>query len=114
MPIKPHNGDKWPPRVKIYVYDMEKRLIQTSKNIRYDLNDNLMEPWPYTKRIVYFGMNTFSTNWPIWDEESIKCIEYLIEYDLNFDGNEVVITRMTKSVGQPCTSEFLWLLEISS
>jgi hypothetical protein len=57
-------------------------------------------------------METLSTNWPRWDEESIQCVEELIEYDLNFDGNDVVITRMTDKVGQPCSKEFIWKLDI--
>jgi hypothetical protein len=113
MPIKPHNGDRWPPKVKIYIYDEDSSLIDESKHIRYDLSDNLMLSWPDTKRTVYLGMETLSANWPIWDDESLKCVEARIKYDLNFDGNDVVITRITKTYKQPCSKEFIWKLDIS-
>lgn len=114
MPIKPHKGDKWPPRVRIYIYDDEMYLIEQSKDTRYDLSDNLMQAWPYNNRTVHIGMETLSTNWPLWDEESIKCVEDLITFDLNFDGNGVKITRITENIEQPCTSEFIWKLDITS
>lgn len=113
MPIKPHKGDKWPPRVRLYIYDENLGLIEESKDIRYDLHDGLMQAWPDSTRTVHLGMKTLSTNWPKWDEESIKCVEELIEYDLNFDGNDVVITRITETIGHPCSEEFIWKLDIS-
>lgn len=113
MPIKPHKTDKWPPRVRIYIYDEDMGLIDKSKDSRYDLHDGLMQAWPDSTRTVFMGIETLSTNWPQWDEESIKCVEDLIEYDLNFDGNNVVITRITQNIGQPCSEEFIWKLDIS-
>jgi hypothetical protein len=113
MPIKPHRTGRWPPKARIYIYDENLDVIDDSRDTRYDLHDNLMQAWPYDERIVYFGLETTSKNWPVWDEGSIECIESLIEFDLDFDGNDVVITRTTKEIGQPCTQEFIWKLEIS-
>lgn len=113
MPIKPHKSDKWPPRVRLYIYDENLGLIEESKDTRYDLHDGLMQAWPNSTRTVHLGIETLSTNWPKWDEESIKCVEGLIESDLNFDGNDVVITRITETIGQRCSNEFIWRLDIS-
>jgi len=112
MPIKPHKSDRWPPKVKIRIYDEDFELIDESKDTKYDLNDNLMQAWPKRNRTVYIGIKTLSVNWPNWDEESIKCIEELIKFDLNFDGNSVVIKRVTKETGKSCSEEFIWKLRI--
>ena len=48
----------------------------------------------------------------IWDEESIAVVEDLIDTDLDHDGSVVFITRITEEVGQPCSQEFIWRLDI--
>jgi len=112
MPIKPHKSDKWPPNVRICLYDEDMYLIEKSRYTRYDLHDNTMQVWPYDGRTVHLGMATLSTNWPVWDEESIAVVEDLIDTDLDHDGNVVFITRITEEVGQPCSQEFIWRLDI--
>lgn len=113
MPIRQHKSDRWPPKVSIFIYveDDEgcRSVYEESKSSKYDLSDNL----PFHMDTVYLGMETLSKNWPMWDEESIALVEELIAFDLHFDGNEVVITRVTEEVGQPCSQEFIWKLDIS-
>jgi len=114
MPVKPHERGKWPPKVCIYIYDENMVQIDESKDTKYDLHDSLMQAWPYDNRTVYLGVDTLGKSWTIWDEDSIACVEYRMNYDLHFDGNEVVITRITDTIGQPCSQEFLWRLDISN
>jgi hypothetical protein len=57
------------------------------------------------------GVSTNSTRWRRWNEETLKRIEWLINYDITFDGDRVRITRLGKK-GTPCFEEFLWKLEI--
>ncbi len=87
-------------------------LIEESRDRKYDLNDNLFQVWDGDSRIVYLGIETRSKNWPVWDEDSLKWIEERIAWDLEFDGNEVVVFRHTKKVGRPCAEEFIWKLKI--
>lgn len=105
---------KFPPKVTIYIYDENMVFIEESRDRKYDLHDSLMQAWAYDNRIVHVGVDTLSKSWIKWDEDSIKCIEDLINYDLHFDGNEVVISRITDRIGQPCSQEFVWRLEMSN
>jgi hypothetical protein len=112
MPILTPETTDWPPQVKLYIYDEEMFLIEESRSRKYDLNDNLFQTWHRRNRIVYLGIETLSKNWPVWDEGSLKWIEDRITWDLEFDGNEVNISRRTQTVGIPCTEEFIWKLNI--
>jgi len=111
MPINHHKGDKWPPKVSITIYgesDDGMYVYEESKDSKFDLSDNL----PFHLHTVFLGIETLSKNWPVWDEESLKLIEELIEFDLHFDGNEVFITRTTEQIGQSCSEEFIWRLDL--
>ena len=102
----------WPPRTTLYIYDEEMILIEQSRDRKYDLNDNLFQVWDSDSRTVYLGVETESKNWPVWDEDSLKWIEERIAWDLEFDGNEVDISRHTQKIGRPCTEEFIWRLDM--
>ena len=96
----------------MYVYDEDMFLIDKSRNRKYDLNDNLFQVWGSSTRTVYLGIETDSKNWPVWDENSLKEIEERIIWDLEFDGNQVDVSRHTAQLGRPCTEEFIWKLII--
>jgi len=112
MPVHTPKTQDWPPKMRIYVYDEELCLIEESEDRKYDLNDNLFQTWYTNSRTVYVGIETRSKNWPKWDEGSLKWIEDRISWDLEFDGNEVRITRITENIGHPCAEEFIWRLDI--
>ena len=112
MPIRTPTTTDWPPRVRLYIYDEEMLLIEESRDRKYDLNDNLFQTWYSSSRTVYLGIETLSKNWPVWDEDSLRWIEERIAWDLEFDGNEVNISRHTQQIGRPCTEEFIWKLDI--
>lgn len=108
MPIRKPKTNDWPPRMLLYVYDEDMCVVTSSRDKKFDLNDNLFQVWHEDSRTVHLGFETKSKNWPFWDEESVRWIEMLIRYDLRFDGNEVDISRCSVAVGQPCTEEFVW------
>lgn len=112
MPLRKPRTNDWPPQVHLYVYDEEMRLIEESRNRKYDLNDNLFQVWYEDHRTVYLGVETASKNWPVWGEDSLQWIEARIVWDLKFDGNEVSLSRHTQQTGRPCTEEFIWRLDI--
>jgi len=80
------------------VYEEDMHVIDESKDRRYDLHDNLFQTWPESHRTVYLGIETSSKNWPVWDEESLQWIEKLIVWDLNFDGEDVDVTRYSTNL----------------
>ena len=112
MPVRTPQTTDWPPQTTLYIYDEEMILIDQSRDRKYDLNDNLFQVWDSDSRTVYLGIETQSKNWPIWDEDSLNWIEERIAWDLEFDGNEVDISRHTQQIGCPCTEEFIWRLDI--
>lgn len=112
MPIRTPQTTDWPPKTILYIYDEEMILIEQSRNRKYDLNDNLFQVWDTNSRTVYIGIETESKNWPVWDENSLKWIEDRISWDLEFDGNEVDVSRHTQEIGRPCTEEFIWRLDM--
>lgn len=100
----------WPRGVRLRVYDEYMSVIEESRDRVYDLNDNLFQAW--TPRIVYLGVEVHSKNWSVWNSEALRCIERRILWDLEFDGNEVNLTRHTRSRRLPCTEEFIWCLNV--
>ena len=116
MPNRTLEHTKWPPKSKINIYEdvnSEMCLIQQTSDPHFDLHDNLVQAWPYNQRYVYVGIESESTRWKVWDENTVKCIEDRIKYDLEFDGNDVKILRISKLLGKPCTNEFIWRLDIT-
>ena len=103
---------KWPARGWLTFYRHNHRvfLFRTSDR-RFNMADKLMAPWFPNHRIVYMGAVTKSPRWREWDEENLKKIEWLIKYDLNYDGYLVYIERLTTDKIL-CSKEFLWKLKI--
>ena len=109
---RPPRTNDWPPQVQLYVYNEDMCVIDESRDRNYDLNDNLFQVWDSSSRTIYLGIETKSNNWPVWDEDSLKWIEARIVWDLEFDGNEVSVSRYTRQVGRPCTEEFIWKINM--
>ena len=102
----------WPPQCTLTFYTSGGRLLQTDKNRKLDLADRLMAPWNSgNQRTVRFGVSTKNKRWPRWNLDRVLQMERLINYDLDFDGYEVAIRRISK-LGIPCTQEFVWKLVI--
>lgn len=104
--------DEWPLQAHLYIYDEWMCLIDESEDRKYDLNDNLFQVWHEPHRTVYLGMTIANDAWCVWDEQALKEIEDRIVFDLEFDGNDVFVTRHTQETGRPCTEEFVWRLDI--
>ncbi|CAA9889553.1 conserved hypothetical protein [Candidatus Methylobacter favarea] len=104
----------WPPFSKLNCYSQPPELILSSKNRMLDLADNLTDEVNFEEdAIVYLGLSTISHLWDAWTEENLIIIENLIRYDLEFDGFNVEIERVTDQ-GMLCDQEFLWELNIST
>ena len=114
----------WPPFSRLNFYRrspvkiksaQSQQLILSSEDRMLDLADNLMRNVDSAE--IYFGLVTFSHLWEDWTEKNVRRIEELIKYDLEFDGYNVEIQRITnvsKSRGDtPCHSQFVWKLNIS-
>jgi hypothetical protein len=105
---------RWPPRPVFAFYDGRGRALFSTNNTRIDLSDTLMLHWVANSRKVIMGIQSHGTSWPTWTEERLQHVEWLIRYDLRFDGYTVSIKRATARRGQPCTREFQWILQIRS
>lgn len=101
----------WPPKCRLAFYKRRTKLLFVERDRKLDLSDTLMLPWPRNHRTVYMGVSTKSTRWKRWNGKTLKKIEWLIKYDITFDGDRVRIMRLGKT-GIPCLKEFLWKLEI--
>ena len=117
---KEQEGFAWPPFSKLSLYGDLPELILSSNDRMLDLSDHLAEYVRYgAGTTVYFGLKTISYFWETWTDENLSNVEQLIEYDLEFDGYEVEIERVTDERGSlsqkqnaPCYHEFLWKLSI--
>ena len=111
----------WPPYSKLNFYRNPPGLMISSEDRRLDLSDTLTNSVTFEQgRTVYLGVSTISHTWDVWDEETIKKIEEKIRYDLEFDGFNVEIERITNAKEPKisieninCDNEFLWKLDIS-
>jgi hypothetical protein len=103
---------RWPPKPTLRFYDGRGKVFLTEANSGLDLFDALMLFWQRKSRTVCFGVQSCGRNWPTWTEPRLKHVERLIKYDLNFDGCDVSISRVTKRRWQPCTREFRWKLKM--
>ena len=68
--------------------------------------------WEPNERTVFVGLQTLSKQWAAWDDKTLRRVERLIRSDLEFDGCEVEITRLTPE-GEPCDQEARWKLVIN-
>lgn len=105
---------QWPPHSKIICYDEEEAVIAESKRSRIDLADSLM--------LIYSGaeplectieVSTKSNDWGTWNTENVRKIESHIRDDLEFDGYQVEIHRLSKPGKTLCSKPFSWNLRIS-
>lgn len=102
---------KWPPKCHLNFRDGRGRLYFDSTDRDLDLFDNLMLYSETISRTVYFGLSASSSKYTVWNESTVEKIEWLIRYDLNFDGQSVSIKRISK-LGASCSDEFIWKLFI--
>ncbi len=116
--VKPRHFNmdgKWPRGVHLYAYDEDMGMFDDSKDIMYDLHDNLFGNWDGLQRRVYLGVEIKSKSWVSWDEENRRFIEALIIDDFAADGVKVMLQRVA-SPRMPirlCTKEFVWRLDLS-
>jgi hypothetical protein len=111
MVPKPSQYFIWPRGIRLSAYDEDKTLIEHSRDLRYDLNDNLFQSW--AERIVYLEVQVHSTRWRRWDSEALQYIETIIREDLEFDGNEFSLRRHTRKRLHPCNEGFVWRIHVS-
>ncbi len=129
--IKKQEEISWPPFSKLNFYWQPPSLIFSSEDRRLDLVDDLdrvlglfdlLDSVTSEKDVtVYFGLTTISHIWDAWTDVNLEKIENHIKYDLEFDGFNVEIERITdvicpqtKKQDIPCNTEFLWKLKISA
>lgn len=116
------NKYSWPPLSRLQFYTTWPHIVRTTEDPFFDLSDAL--GWDVghgDEKTVYMGLRTYSPDWSVWDEAALKKIEKLIRYDLNFDGFDVAIERVSPElidqgselVAQRCSDEFLWHLTIT-
>lgn len=106
---------KWPPKSVLTFYSFrggDRRTLFKVSDRLFDLSDGLMLTWPWNSRTVYMGVSTASTRWDMWDDENLEKVEWLIREDLTSDGYRVRVTRLYATDMLPCSSEFLWQLQI--
>ena len=101
-------SNDWPPLYRLFIYDEELCVVCESSDRKFDLNDNLFQTWGSDTRTVYLGIETRSTKWLTWEEAALTWIERHIAFDLEFDGNEVEVSRHAGQVGGACTEEYIW------
>ena len=103
--------NKFPPRLRLRVYDAGMALAVESLDRNCDLSDNLWRLWGCS-RTLFIGIATESRTWPVWDEDTLKLIETRIRRELQFDGRGVDVSRHTPQSGGPCSEEFIWKLQL--
>ena len=100
----------WPRGVRLFVYDENMFPVEASRDRKYDLNDELFQPWDH--RIVYLEVQVHSKNWRFWNTKSLRWIENRIRWDLRFDANEFYLRRHTRKRRQPCVEGFIWRIDV--
>lgn len=101
---------KYPPKMEMKFY-RRGCVWRSTKWRRIDLADFLMLSWPAASLSVTMGLTTSSVRWRVWDEKRLSSIENLVKYDLDFDGYNISMKRITE-LGAPCSEEFLWRVRI--
>jgi ribosomal protein L23 len=106
--------NQWPPKSKIQCFNSNHELIAKSYRGKIDLADELMlNHSSSAPKVAFLSVKTKANSWDCWDKENVGKIEQHITYDLNFDGYEVKIRRLSKVGSIPCEEEFCWELEIT-
>ena len=104
---------RWPPRPTFSFYNSRGEFLFRERDANLDLSDTLMLHWNRPTRLVYVGIRSRGS-WKTWTEKRLRHVESHMTYDLNFDGDDVAIQRVTPGFRTPCTSEFRWRLRIRS
>jgi len=99
----------WPPRSVVRIYGRNGVLLCLSRDREADLTDEIFRHWYRAQRTVVLGVQTMSTRWKVWNDDLQNHIEQYVQYDLNFDGYRVRISRLT-DLTQPCRQEARWKL----
>ena len=106
---------QWPTHSKIKCFNMNGDEIATSKRSRLDLADSLMLHYHNAKpKLCLIEVSTNSKKWGTWNKKNVIKIEDHIRYDLQFDGYDVVIKRVSTPGKTLCSKPFRWELEISN
>lgn len=101
----------WPPKCTLSLY-RRGAALGSFTNRRLDLSDTLMRDHDAAQLTVELGIRTDSVRWLCWNEKNLAKVEWLIRYDLGFDGYSVNVQRSVGYVGMPCDEEFRWRLRI--
>ena len=116
------NKYSWPPLSRLQFYTTWPHIVRTTEDPFFDLSDALgWNVGPGDEKTIYMGVRTYSRDWSVWDDATLKKIEKHIRYDLNFDGFDVAIKRVSPELidqrseltAQRCADEFLWRLTIT-
>lgn len=111
----------WPPESTISI-DLPSGYsysVTTNNHLsRFDLADNVafeVDGFGDGGSTVIFSLSTPSAQWSTWTEENLCRIEELLAYDLNFDGFDVAIKRVSENPAdaRPCTEDYTWELYIT-
>ncbi len=103
---------KWPPQYRLNVYRASGRFRAFWDEKDLDLADTLM--WSSSRRQVILGVTSKSKvpAWRLWNSRTVRKVEWLMHYDLNFDGYAVQMRRISRLDVLPCFREFRWALTI--
>ncbi|WP_321935294.1 hypothetical protein [Paraburkholderia sp. J8-2] len=116
------NKYSWPPLSRLQFYTTWPHIVRSTVDPFFDLSDALTGDIGFgDEKTVYMGLCTYSPDWSVWDNSTLKKVEKHIRYDLNFDGFDVAIERASPEVieqgsglfVQRCSDEFLWKLTIT-
>jgi len=100
---------KWPPKCHLIFRDGRGKLYFDTTDREFDLFDDLVQGSETITTTRYLGLSTSSNKYKTWNESTVEKIEWLIRYQLNFDGQSAILKRLSE-LGGPCTNEFVWKL----
>lgn len=102
--------NQWPPRSNVVCKDFDGKILAKSTRSRLDLADELAN-WHGTGEYT-IEVSVNNEKWTTWKAQNVKKIEDHIIYDLNFDGYEVQIERISSPGRMLCSHAFKWKLNI--
>lgn len=106
---------QWPTYSKIKCFNKDNTEVAISKRSRLDLADTFMfNYFEAHAKTCFVEVSTKSELWSCWNKENVVKIEGHIRYDLEMDGYEVEIERVSKPSKTLCSQFFRWKLIIST
>lgn len=106
---------QWPSNSKIICFNSNGEIITESKRSRLDLSDTLMLNYNGDEpRQCTIEVSTKAEKWKSWNSDNVRKIENHIKYDLEFDGYNVEIHRVSKPGKTLCSKPFQWSIKITS